>query len=147
MEPEEKSNTWRDTVSIMTLFYVPPIGVIVMWMISRWSALTKWIITILIGIIPLVILGGYSYNGYKFVNFQRNYAPVLGVQQALDIYGLQNGKYPNDLNGLVPNYLQSLPQDKSLQYSPSTDLKSYSLKAKVDNKDVELKPAFTPVPK
>ena len=147
MEPEEKSNSWRDIVSIMTLFYIPPIGVIIMWLTSRWSNVTKWVITILIGIVPLALLGSYSYNGYKFVNFQRNYAPVLGVQQALDIYGLQNGKYPSDLNGLVPNYLKEVPQDKELQYTPSSDLESYDLKAKVGGQDVELKPAFTPVPK
>lgn len=146
MEPEEKSNTWRDVVSVLTLFWVPPIGVIVMWLISRWSVLAKWIITILVGVIPLVILGSTSYNGYKFVNFQKSYSPVLGVQQALDIYGLQNGKYPQTLNVLVPKFLKEVPADKDLKYTPANDLKSYTLNAKIEGKDVELKPSFTPVP-
>ncbi len=143
MEPEEKSNTWRDVVSVLTLFWLPPIGVIIMWLTSRWSVVTKWIITILIGIVPLAILGSTSYNGYKFVNFQRNYSPVLGVQQALDIYGLQNGKYPKTLNELVPKYVSSVPEDKNIEYKPSSDYKTYTLKANVAGKDVELHPAIT----
>lgn len=143
MEPEEKSNTWRDVVSVLTLFWLPPIGVIIMWLTSRWSVVAKWIITILIGIVPLAILGSTSYNGYKFVNFQRNYSPVLGVQQALDIYGLQNGKYPKTLSELVPKYVSSVPEDKNIEYKPSFDFKTYTLKASVVGKDVELHPAIT----
>lgn len=143
MEPEEKSNTWRDVVSVLTLFWLPPIGVIIMWLTSRWSVVTKWIITIIIGIVPLAILGSTSYNGYKFVNFQRSYSPVLGVQQALDIYGLQNGKYPKELSELVPKYVSSVPEDKNIEYNPSSDYKTYTLKANVAGKDVELHPAIT----
>ena len=70
----------------------------------------------------------------------------MGVQQALDIYGLQNGKYPQTLNILVPKYLKEVPADKDLQYKPSNDLKTYTLDAKIEGKDVELKPSFTSVP-
>ena len=114
-----------------------------MWLTSRWSVITKWIITILIGIVPLAILGSTSYNGYKYVNFQRNYSPVLGVQQALDIYGLKNGKYPKNLDELVPDYVKEVPKDKNIEYKPSTDLKTYTMKANVLGEEVELHPAFT----
>jgi len=143
MDEQEKSNTWRDVVSVLTLFWLPPIGVIIMWLTSRWSVVAKWIITLLVGIVPLAILGSTSYNGYKFVNFQRNYSPVLGVQQALDIYGLQNGKYPKALSELVPKYVSSVPDDKNIEYKPSSDYKTYTLKANVAGKDVELHPAIT----
>jgi len=143
---EKKSSTWRDIVSVLTLFYLPPIGVIVMWLVARWSTATKWVATILIGIIPLVILATYSYNTSKFVKFQRSYAPVLGVQQALDIYGIANGKYPTKLNELQPKYLKEVPSDKELEYTPSGDGKNYVLKAVVEGKEVELQPAFSQIP-
>jgi len=146
MDTEEKSNTWRDVAAILTLFYIPPIGVIVMWLTSRWSTITKWIITLLVGIIPLVILGTTSYNGYKFVNFERSYTSVLTVQQALDVYGLQNSKYPKSLSDLVPKYVKEIPSDKGIEYTPSADFKSYTLKAKVEGKDVELRPVFSVLP-
>ena len=146
MNEEDKSNTWRDTVSILLLFYLPPVGVIVMWFIARWSQITKWIITILVGIVPLVLLGTASYGGYKFAKFQQSYVPVLGVQQALDIYGIANGKYPAKLDDLKPKYLKDIPQDKNLQYKVSDDGKSYTLQGTVEGKQVELKPALTQIP-
>jgi hypothetical protein len=139
---EEKANSWRDIVSVITLFYIPPIGVIVMWFISRWSVTTKWIATLLIGIIPLVILGSTTYNGYRFVQYQRSYAPVVSVQQALDVYGIANGKYPAKLDELKPKYINAIPTDKSLEYTVSTDTKTYTLKGVVDGKQVELHPAL-----
>ena len=147
MEPvEEKSNTWRDIVSVLTLFYLPPIGVIIMWFLARWSALTKWIVTILVGIVPLILVGTMSFGGYKFVKFQQGYTPVLGVQQALDVYGLKNGKYPSKLDDLKPDYVKELPTDANLDYQATEDGKSYTLKAKVEGKDVELRPVFTNLP-
>ncbi len=146
MEPEEKYNTWRDIVSVLTLFYVPPIGVIIMWLISRWSVAAKWVITLLVGIIPLVILGSFSFNGYKYVQFQRSYAPVLSVQQALDVYGVANSKYPAKLDDLTPKYLKEVPKDKDLQYTLSADGKSYTLKGVVEGKQVELHPALVAFP-
>ena len=146
MDPEEKSNSWRDVVSVLTLFYIPPIGVIIMWLISRWSVATRWIITLLVGIIPLVILGSFSFNGYKYVQFQRSYAPVLSVQQALDVYGVTNSKYPTKLEDLKPKYLSSIPEDKNLEYSLSSDGKSYTLKGIVEGKNVELRPALVVFP-
>lgn len=146
MEPEEKSNTWRDTVPILALFYIPPIGVIIMWLVARWSVATKWLLTLLVGIIPLVILGSFSFNGYKYTQFQRSYAPVLSVQQALDVYGIANNKYPTKLDDLKPKYLSSIPEDKDLKYTLSTDGKTYTLKGKVEGKDVELHPALVAFP-
>jgi len=141
---EEKSNTWRDVISILTLFWVPPVGVIVMWFISRWSAITKWIVTLLIGIIPLAILGTTSYNGYKFTQYQQGLAPVLQVQQALDLYGIANNKYPAKLDDLKTKYLKTIPD--GVEYKVADDAKSYTLKSKVSGKDVELRPALTNFP-
>lgn len=143
---EEKSNSWRDVVSILTLFYIPPVGVIVMWLVSRWSVITKWIVTILIGIIPLAVLGTTSYNGYKFTQFQRGMAPYLGVQQALDLYGIANNKYPDKLDDLKPKYLKDIPEYKDMAYTPTEDRKSYTLKATVEGKQVELRPALSQLP-
>jgi len=137
----ERSESWRDIVPILLLFYIPPVGAIVMWMISRWSNLTKWILTILIGIIPIVVLGGYSYGGYQLSKFQKSYAPVLEVQQALDIYGIQNGKYPATLEDLTPKYIKEIPA-KDLQYTLQTDGSGYTLTGKVEGKTVNLGPAL-----
>jgi len=143
---EEKSNTWRDIVCILTLFWIPPVGVILTWLVSRWSNAVKWVATIFILVIPMAILGTMSYNGWKFVQFQRGAAPVLGVQQALDLYGLANNQYPAKLDDLKPKYLLELPAVQDLQYTPSEDKKSYSLKAKVLGKDLELRPALVQLP-
>lgn len=137
----ERAESWRDIIPILLLFYIPPIGAIVMWMISRWSNVTKWIITILIGIIPMVVLGGYSYGGFKIAKFQKSYAPVVEVQQALDIYGIQNGKYPDSLDELKPTYLNEIPEN-DLQYSVEEANTNYSLTGKVEGKTVTLGPAL-----
>jgi hypothetical protein len=139
MDPEEKSNTWRDLIPILLMFYIPPIGVIVMWFISRWSNVTKLVLTLLVGIIPLVMLGSFSYGGYKIAKFQKSYAPVLEVQQALDIYGIQNGKYPASLEDLTPKYIKEIPS-KDLQYTAEGT--GYSLTGTVEGKTVNLGPAL-----
>ncbi len=151
MEPqveskETKSESWRDIVCVLSLFYLPPIGVIVTWMVSRWSVLTKWIITIFLGIVPLTILGMTSYSSYKIVKYQRDYQPVLAVQQALDMYGIKNGKYPDNLDALKPNFLKEVPTDKIADYKATDSNKNYTLKAKLNNKEVELRPAFAKIP-
>jgi len=145
LKADDRRESWRDVVPVLFLFYIPPIGVIVMWFIARWSIITKWILTILLGFVPLIILGTSSLSTYRFVQFQRSYAPVQGVQQALDIYGLQNGKYPVKLDELKPKFLKELPTDKEIVYTPTVDGKSYTLKAKLEGKEVELHPALSQV--
>lgn len=142
---QENRESWREIIPIILLIYVPPIGTIVMWMISRWANLTKWIVTA-IAIVQLGILGFTSYNIYDFVRYQKYFSPVLAVQQALDIYGIQNGKYPSSLDDLVPKYTEEIPGDNNLQYTQKDDGKSYSLKATVEGKEVELQPSFTNLP-
>lgn len=141
----QKSETWRDIVCIIFAVYLTPVAFIPVWLISRWSILTRWIVTA-ISIIAIIILANTSYKGYKYAQFQRSYAPVLGVQQALDLYGIQNNKYPVTLAELKPKYIADIPTDKSLDYKPSTDSKDYSLKATVEGKNVELRPAFAQIP-
>jgi len=138
---ESKSENWRDIVSILFIAYLTPVAAIPVWMISRWSQVTKWVVTA-ISILALVLLYYTSYGGYKFAKFQKNYSPVLEVQQALDLYGIQNGKYPSKLDELKPNYLKALPESNSMEYVPEEDGKSYELKAKVDNKNVVLGPVL-----
>lgn len=141
---EPKSESWRDVVCILALFYFAPVGVIVTWLVARWSVLTKWIITIFVGIVPLVVLGANSYSGFKIVQYQRSYEPVLAVQQALDMYGIQNGKYPDSLDALKPKFLKEIPS--GLDYKAADQNKDYTLKAKFNGKDIELRPAFAKIP-
>lgn len=142
---DNKNESWRDIVSILFIAYLTPIAAIPVWLISKWSAITKWIVTI-ISILSLAFLTSASVKGYKFVHFQKSYTAVMGVQQALDIYGIANGKYPDKLEDLKPKYLVTIPEDKELNYEVSSDKKSYSLKAKVEGKNVELRPAFNQIP-
>ncbi|MCX6809745.1 MAG: hypothetical protein NTZ65_03300 [Candidatus Berkelbacteria bacterium] len=135
-----KTDSWRDIVSVLALFYIPPVGVIVMWFLARWSVIAKWVITILVGVIPLVVLGTFSYGGYKFAKFEKSYAPVMAVQQGLDFYGISNGKYPANLDDLKPKYIKDIPT--GIEYTPSDDKKSYVLKGTVEGKQVELRPAL-----
>ena len=143
---EETKSSWRDILPIVLLMYIPPIGAILMWLFSRWAAITKWIVTAIV-IMQLAIVGFTSYNVYKFVRYQKSFSPVLGVQQALDIYGVQNGKYPAKLDELKPKYIEDLPADKSLQYTPSADAKTYILKATIEGKEVQLQPSLTQLPR
>lgn len=142
---QENRESWRDIIPIVLLMYVPPIGVILMWTICRWSSITKWIVTAIV-IIQLGIVGYTSFNVYKFVRYQKFFAPVLSVQQALDIYGIQNGKYPTKLEELKPKYIQDIPGDKDLNYTQTEEGEGYSLKAKVEGKEVELRPSFSQLP-
>lgn len=142
---QENRESWRDLIPIILLIYVPPIGAILMWIISRWSSITKWVVTAIV-IIQLGILGFTSYNVYKFVRYQKYFTPVLAVQQALGIYGIQNGKYPTTLDELVPKYTEEIPNEGDLKYTPTEDSKSYTLKATVEGKEVELRPSFTNLP-
>ena len=138
--PDEKSDTWRDIVSILFIAYLTPVAAIPVWLISRWSNTTKWIVT-LISIIALLLLYWTSYGGYKYTKFQSAYTPVLEVQQALDIYGIEKGKYPDNLDQLKPDLLKEIP-NASLEYTPTESGKNYSLKAQVQGKSVDLGPAL-----
>lgn len=138
---EAKSESWRDIVSILFVAYLTPVAAIPVWLISRWSVLTKWVVTA-VSIIALVLLYYTSYGGYKFAKFQNAYTPVLQVQQALDVYGLQNGKYPPSLDELQPKYISNIPQTNSIVYKQKDDGKDYELSAKVDGKDISLGPVL-----
>jgi len=142
---QENRESWRDVIPVLLLIYIPPVGAILMWIISRWSSLTKWIITAVV-IMQLGILGYTSFNVYKFVRYQKYFAPVLAVQQALDIYGIQNGKYPSKLTELTPKYIEDIPGDKSIVYTQTEEGKNYSLKATIEGKEVELRPSFSQLP-
>jgi len=138
-EDNAKSESWRDIVSVIFIAYLTPIAAIPVWLISRWSNITKWIVTA-ISIIALVLLYYTSYSGYKFAKFHTNYSSVLEVQQAIDIYGIQNGKYPGNLDDLKPKFIVEIPQNNSLEYKQTEDGKNYELKAVVDGKNVVLGP-------
>ena len=142
---QETKQSWRDILPIVLLMYVPPVGAILMWFFARWAGITKWIVTAIV-IMQLAIVGFTSFNVYKFVRYQKSFSLVLGVQQALDIYGIQNGKYPAKLDELVPKYVQDLPADKNLQYEPTADSKGYVLKATIEGKEVQLQPSLTQLP-
>lgn len=143
---QENRESWRDVIPVVLLMYVPPIGVIVMWIICRWSTITKWIVTAIV-IMQLGIVGYTSFNVYKFVRYQKSFSPVLSVQQALDVYGVQNSSYPAKLTDLVPKYIEEIPSDKDVVYTQTEEGKSYTLKATIEGKAVELRPSFTELPK
>lgn len=144
VKPVEKNETWRDIVSVLFIAYLTPIAAIPVWLIARWSPATKWVVTV-ISILALLTLSGFSYKGYQFAKFQKSYTPVLEVQQSLDLYGLQNGKYPAKLDDLKPKFITSLPTDSNLVYTQLDSGKDYTLKGDVQGKTVELKPALKPV--
>lgn len=135
--PQEKNENWRDIVCILSIAYLTPVAAIPVWLVSRWSQTTKWVVTA-ISIIALLLLSYSSYGGLKFARYQKSYTPVLEVQQALDTYGIEKGKYPDNLTDLVPNFLKEVPTD--FDYSKTDSGKSYSLKARVQGKSVEVGP-------
>ena len=149
--PNESSSsrTWRDTITILALLLLPTpfqaVGVIIMWLVSSWSYITKWIVTVIV-IVNLGIFGKYSINAYKYFTYQRSFAPLLSVQQGLDLYGLVNGKYPDKVEQLTPKYILQVPTGYDIIYTPLDNNENYSLKAKVKGKEVELRPAFTNLP-
>lgn len=149
MSIEDKSAAWRDTITALALLVLPTpfqaIGVIVMWLISRWSYVAKWAVTLLV-IINLAIFSRYSFNSYKYYQYQKSYNPLMSLQQSIDIYGIANGKYPARLDDLKPKYILDIPSGLNISYTVAEDSKSYTLKATVEGKDVELRPAFTQIP-
>lgn len=149
MPDNERLHTWRDTVTILALLLLSSpfqvVGVIIMWFISSWSYATKWIVTAIV-IINLGIFGKYSINAYNYFNYQKSFSPLLSVQQALDMYGIVNGTYPDKIDQVKPKYILDIPTGYDIQYSKLEDGKNYSLKAKVNGKDVELRPALTSLP-
>lgn len=138
---EAPNESWRDIVSILFVAYLTPIAAIPVWMISRWSNLTKWIVTA-ISIISIVALYYASYGGYKYAKFQNSYTPVLEVQQALDIYGIQKGKYPDNLEELKPDFIKEIPSVSGLSYKQEESGKNYELTAQVQGKNVVLGPTL-----
>jgi len=138
---EAKQESWRDIVSILSVAYLTPIAAIPVWLISRWSNVTKWVVTA-VSIIAIVLLYYTSYGGWKFAKFQNAYTPVLNVQQALDVYGIQNGQYPKSLDELKGNFIKDIPTTNNLEYAQKDDGKSYELKAQVEGKNVVLGPVL-----
>jgi hypothetical protein len=149
MSNEDKSVAWRDTITLLVLLLLPTpfqaIGVIVMWLIARWSYVAKWAVTLLV-VINLAIFSRYSFNAYEYYKYQKSYTPLMSLQQSVDIYGIANGKYPQKLDDLRPKYILDIPSGLNLSYTVAEDGKSYTLKATIEGKDVELRPAFTQIP-
>jgi hypothetical protein len=138
---EATTDSWRDIVSILFVAYLTPVAAIPVWLISRWSNATKWVVTA-VSIISLVLLYYASYGGYKFAKFRNDYTPVLEVQQALDVYGLQKGQYPSKLDELKPDFIKQIPSVSGLEYKQEEDGKNYVLQATVDGKNVVLGPVL-----
>ena len=56
---------------------------------------------------------------------EHGYATLQPVIEALKRYKSDNGRYPNDLNELVPKYLSSFPREIDgfpMEYSPAYNL-------------------------
>ena len=137
---EEKNESWRSIVSILFLVYFTPIAAIPVWLISGWGKTLKWVATA-ISVLAIIVLSTTTYKGYKMTAFEQELAPIIAVQQTLDLYGLANGKYPDSLDQ-IEERMSDLPSEKIIEYAPSADGSSYVLKARVEGKDIELGPAL-----
>lgn len=115
----EETSVAVTIVTIALLLVSYPIGVIVMWLATKWSKTTKWIVT-LIGIGVMVVLGILATLVVLAINPSEQFNRAKNVQRrsdaqtlrnALESYNIENSRYPIVLKELVPTYLSEVPVD------------------------------------
>ena len=74
-------------------------------------------------------------------------ADIYEIQNALEIYYVDNDHYPDQLSKLVPDYLSEVPVDpnnSSYTYTPkSNPSKSYNLSATLEDPNNSAYPDYT----
>ncbi len=139
----ESTSTGMTVLTILLLFFVTPIGIIMMWVATKWSKTAKWIITILLGILPiLAIIAIMAVALLAAVN------PAAQIQKgrikaaesfaesiltAAESYRALNTVYPMDISELVSANLL-----KASSVENNQKIANFSLEAIDAGKDCEL---------
>ena len=99
--PATSPGHWQTPLTIVLLFLVPLLGVILMWVLTGWSKMVKWIITIIfiilllatIIVIPLAVRSSITSTTESSgdVDARNN---LSQAQTFVQEYGYEKGKYP-----------------------------------------------------
>lgn len=125
--------------TIVALIFATPIGIILMWTITKWSKKLKWLLTVLLLILPVItILGMVAVVVLSSINpsaqIERGQATALRsdveqIMTAADRYQSENGSFPPSLDamagdaGLKETFLERVNTAGTYVYqvSPSGD--------------------------
>ncbi len=139
----ESTSTGMTVLTILLLFFVTPIGLIVMWVGTKWSKTAKWVLTILLGILPLIAIIGImivgilvAVNPSAQISKAKTMATLADARQIINaakLYQIDNQVFPPSVSALIES--QILPA--SFLEEGSTRA-SFDLVATNNGKDCEL---------
>ncbi len=106
-EKQEKTHIGVTIVVILALIFFYPLGVILMWFLTKWPRWAKIVITLLL-VIPIIAV--FLSISLIAVNPARQFAQAYDTQRKSDVNAISNAisQYYSDNNTLPPG-LQNLP--------------------------------------
>lgn len=111
--PQPNTSTEMNVLAIVLLILMAPVGVIVMWVGTKWSKTVKWTITIVVGILMLIQLMIFSTVVVAMLaavnppaqidraKMAAISAEVMGITTAARQYFSLKGVYPASIDDLV----------------------------------------------
>lgn len=114
-----KKWTWKETLTLLSLVFLPIIGLILMWTIANWSNKTKIIITVVL-FVPVILIGILSLITLVSIDEARKTArdavrkaDMQRIVAAQEEYYNENGVYYTSLiypSG-IGSYMVETPTD------------------------------------
>ena len=115
-----EDNTAVNIITIFLLIFLYPVGLIVMWLATKWKLWVKLLVSsvlllmIFLGILAAVVLIAINPSGqFKKARDTQRKSDVIAIQQALISYRIENEYYPSTLTELIPDYMTKVPTDPS----------------------------------
>ncbi len=140
MNNQGMSYQTKTIIVVLLLLFAYPLGVIFMFLWMKWPKWVKILITLGLFIIALPIIGIIAAVILVAVNPNKALMQARDTQRASDIatinislkrYQVDNDRYPNTLEDLVPEYLKQIPQDP-------VNKTNYNYRVEFDGEDYQL---------
>ncbi len=146
----ESTSTGMTVLTILLLFFVTPIGLIMMWVGTKWSKTAKWVITVLLGILPLLAIiaimavallaAGNPAAQFAKARMMSVQSTAESILNAAEQYRAINNIYPTDIPELVSaDLLKASYIDQNQEYA------TFSLVSTSKGKDCELTVTMTEI--
>jgi len=144
----ETTSTGTTVLTVLLLIFLTPIGLAIMWIGTKWSNKTKWVITILFGILPIlaiiaimaaaVLVAVNPAAQIERAKMVATKSTAESILNAAEQYHAMNDVYPTDIPELIAaDVMTSKLIDQNQDYAV------YSLKSMNNGNDCELTVTIT----
>ena len=133
-----KKWTWKETLTVICLVLIFPLGLILMWAIANWSKTVKIIITLLL-IIPIVMIGilistvAVSLQGARDAARDASIGSQMSmILVAAEMYNMEESSYENMCESLdIKNILDDIALVSGVEPFCQADEDSYCISSQL----------------